>query len=430
MELAMKKKHFYILFSFLITAALLSCQRETSKSGDIGSVQQELYFCPMHPQITSEDPKYKCPICGMDLVPQKQDGPGDAGGLHDDIKPLAPVTVSPDQKRLLGITFGTVEKRPISRDIRTSARIVPDETRLYRVTAKIEGYVDELFVNVTGQAVNKGEPLLSIYSPELVASQEEFLTALTAARHMADSSHEAVSRGATSLVTAARRRLKLWDITDAQISRIEKTGKAEKNLRLFAPSGGYVIEKNVLAGQKIMPGEPLLVIADLSTVWAEADIYESDLPYITVGMPVTLTLPYWPGKSFPGTVRFLNPFLDPQTRTLKARMNIENPELVLKPDMLGSAVLQYALGDRLAVPESAVLRTGTKSYVFRAGAADHLMPVEVSTGLKADGWYELLSGLEEGDRVVTSANFLIDSESSLKAALQAVTGGGHDPAAH
>jgi Cu(I)/Ag(I) efflux system membrane fusion protein len=379
----------------------------------------------MHPQITSEDPQYKCPICGMDLVLKKTTGaaPSGADGLHDETRPLAPITVSADQKRLLGITFGTVEQRPITREIRTSARIVPDETRLYRVTTKIEGYVDELFVNVTGQEVKKGQPLLSVYSPELVASQEEFITALQAAGHLSLSSHEEVAWGGKGLVESARRRLKLWDISDAQIARLEKTGRPEKNLRLFAPASGYVIEKNVLAGQKIMPGEPLLVIADLSTVWAEADIYESDLPYITVGMPVTLDLPYWPGKSFQGTVNFLNPFLDPQTRTLKARMNIKNPGLVLKGDMLGSATLQYDLGSRLAVPETAVMRTGTQSYVFKAAEADHLLPVSVTLGIKADGYYELLSGLHAGDRVVTSANFLIDSESSLKAVLQAITGG-------
>lgn len=422
----------------------------------------QIYICPMHPQITSENPKYKCPICGMDLVPKKTTGPASTGkkiryrstmnpgetsdapgkdsmgmdmvafeeeapagteGLQNAVKPLAPIIVTADQKRLLGMTFGTVEERPITREIRTSARIVPDETRLYRVTTKIDGYVDELFVNVTGQKVKKGEPLLSVYSPELVASQEEFLTALQAARQLSRSSHKEVARGGRGLVTSARRRLKLWDISDAQIARLEKTGTIEKNLRLFAPAGGYVIEKNVLAGQKIMPGEPLLVIADFSTVWAEADIYESDLPYITVGMPVTLDLPYWPGKSFEGTVNFLNPFLDPMTRTLKARMNIQNPELVLKGDMLGTAVLHYGLGDRLAVPETAVMRTGTQTYVFVAGETDELQPVAVTIGIRADGYFEVLSGLKAGDRVVTSANFLIDSESSLKAILQAITGG-------
>ncbi len=462
----MKSKAVWFPLLFILTVALLmpACQKgpEEHLEATKEPAAKTLYICPMHPQITSPDPKYKCPICGMDLVPKKKAGetapakkikyrstmnpgeisdtpgkdsmgmemapfeaaaPAGSKGLHEETKPLAAVTVSVDQKRLLGITFGTVEQRPITRDIRTSARIVPDETRLYRVTTKIEGYVDELFVNVTGQEVKKGEPLLFIYSPELVAAQEEFLTALAASGQVSGSSHESIAQGGKSLVAASRRRLKLWDISDEQIARLEKTGKIEKNLKLAAPAGGYVIEKNVLAGQKIMPGDALLKIADLSTVWAEADIYESDLPYVTVGMPVTLTLPYWPGKSFQGEVNFLNPFLDPQTRTLKARMNIANPELVLKTDMLGSATLRYSLGTRLAVPETAVMQTGSRSYVFAAGDGDELRPVEVKVGLRADGYYELLSGLKAGEKVVTSSNFLIDSESSLKAALQAITGG-------
>ena len=462
----MKSKAVWLPLLIILTVALLmpACQKgpEQKNEATKESAAEALYFCPMHPQITSLDPKYKCPICGMDLAPKKKTGeaaptkkikyrstmnpgeirdrpgkdsmgmemapfeqtaPAGAEGLHAGTKPLAPIVVSADQKRLLGITFGAVEQRPITRDMRTSARIVPDETRLYRVTTKTEGYVDELFVNVTGQAVQKGEPLLSIYSPELLASQEEFLTARAAAGQVSGSSHESIARGGASLADAARRRLKLWDISDAQISRLERTGKIEKNLKLLAPAGGYVIEKNILAGQKIMPGDPLLVIADFSTVWAEADIYESDLPYVTVGMTVTLTLPYWPGKSFQGEVIFLNPYLDPQTRTLKARMNLANPGLLLKGDMLGTAILRYDLGSRLAVPETAVMQTGSRSYVFAAGEGDQLRPVEVTVGIRADGYYELLSGLKAGDRVVTSSNFLIDSESSLKAALQAITGG-------
>jgi Cu(I)/Ag(I) efflux system membrane fusion protein len=324
----------------------------------------------------------------------------------------------------MGLTFGTVEMRNIVREIRTSARIVPDETRLYRVTTKIDGYVDRLFVNVTGQEVKKGQPLLTVYSPELVASQQELLTALPFAEHLSKSSHESIAESGEKFVEAARKRLKLWDISDAQIARLEKTGQVEKYLTMYAPSSGYVIEKLVLPGQKIMPGEPLLTVADFSTVWAEADIYESDLPYVRIGMPVTLTLSYWSGKSFPGEVSFLNPFLDPQTRTLKARMNIANPELLLKGDMYGDAILRYDLGEKLAVPETAVMQTGKRSYVFAAGEGDEIRPVEVNVGTRTEGYYELLSGLKAGDRVVVSANFLVDSESSLKAALQAITGGG------
>jgi len=447
----------------LLTAAtlVLSCQKETPKQRSAAATaEKELYICPMHPQITSDKPG-DCPICGMRLVYKEAEKPKPAAAASGKItkyrstmnqnevsdKPgkdsmgmdmvpfkveaasagapsgLAAISVSEFHRKHMGLTFGTVEMRNIIKDVRTSARIVPDETRMYRVTTKIDGYVEMLFVNVTGQEVKKGQPLLSIYSPELVATQQEFLTSLPFAEQLSHSTHDSISSSGKQFVAAARKRLKLWDISDEQIKRLEKTGKVEKFITLYAPATGYVFEKTVLAGQKIMPGEPLLVVADLSTVWAEADIYESDLPYITIGMPVILTLPYWPGKSFQGEVSFLNPFLDPQTRTLKARINIENPELILKPDMLGSAVLHYGLGSRLAVPETALMQTGSRSYVFAAGDGDELRPVEVKVGIRAEGCYELLSGLKAGDRVVTSANFLIDSESSLKAALQAITGG-------
>lgn len=382
------------------------------------SSEKPLYLCPMHPQITSDKPG-SCPICGMDLVEKKQEA------RSSDTTPagLATVNISQAKRGLMGLSLSPVEKRHLQKEIRTSARIVPDETKLYRVTTKIDGYVEKLYVNVTGQEVRKGQPLLSIYSPELVASQQEFLAAVPYAEQMSHSEHHSISESGQQLLEASRNRLKLWDISNAQIDRLQKTGTVEKYLTLFAPSSGYVIEKNVLAGQKIMPGEPLLVVADLSEVWAEADVYESDLPYITTGMPVTLTLSYWPGKTFEGKVSFLFPYLDPQTRTLKARMNVANPELLLKAEMYADAYLFYDLGECIAVPEAAVMNTGARSYVFTAGNDDELIPVEVKLGTRVQGYYEVLEGLKEGDTVVRSANFLVDSESSLKAALQAITGG-------
>jgi RND family efflux transporter MFP subunit len=390
-----------------------------SKTGTpADDVDKAFYLCPMHPQITS-DKSGSCPICGMDLVLKQQES------QSSDTTPagLATVNISQAKRGLMGLTFSSVEKRRLQKEIRTSARIVPDETKLYRVTTKIDGYVDKLYVNVSGQEVKQGQPLLSVYSPELVASQQEFLAAVPYAEQLSHSSHHSIAESGEKLLEAARRRLQLWDITDAQIDRLQRTGKVEKYLTLFAPSRGYVIEKNVLPGQKIMPGEPLLVVADLSSVWAEADIYESDLPYVHVGMPVALSLSYWPGKTFEGTVSFLFPYLDPQSRTLKARMNVSNPELLLKGEMYADAHLLYDLGECVAVPETAVMNTGARSYVFLAGQDEEIIPREVRVGNRVEGYYEVLDGLQAGERVVTSANFLVDSESSLKAALQAITGG-------
>jgi Cu(I)/Ag(I) efflux system membrane fusion protein len=338
------------------------------------------------------------------------------------------VNVSSSARERIGLTVGEVERRPILREVRTVARVVADEKRLHRVTVKIDGWVEQLFVAVTGQEVVRGEPLLTIYSPELLSSQVEYLTARRAAEKLLASDDPSLEAAASELLASARRRLELWDISDAQIERLERTGDAEKYLTIHAPASGVVLERNVLPGERVMPGAVLMTVADLGAVWADASIYESDLPFVRVGMPFELTLPYWPGKSFTGEVIFVSPTVDPATRTLVARLAVPNRGLLLKPGMYGDARLLYDLGECLTIPESAVMFAGTRVYAFRDEGGGRLVPVEIRIGIRGEGRYELISGLSEGDRVVTSANFLIDSESSLEYALKSLTRGAGAPA--
>ncbi len=388
------------------------CRERASSQGVARAVK---YTCPMHPSVVSDRPG-QCPICGMDLV--LVEPANMRSGMEtstSQVPGLVAVTIHPEARQRMGLALDTIGKRSLSRTLRTSARIVPDETRQVRVTTKVEGWVESLFVGATGQTVKKGDPILSIYSPDLVSAQQEYLIALKAKA-------SASNGGESGLLAAARRRLQLLDITEVQIGQLEKRGEPVKALTLYAPVSGRVTEKSVLTGQKIMPGESLLVVSDFSTVWGEADIYESDLPFVHEGLPLEIILPYWPGKVFKGTISFVAPTLDPVSRTVKARLEIPNPEYLLKPEMYAEARLSYSLGERLAIPEAAVMRTGEHNYAFRDGGDSALLPVEVGLGARVEGYYEVLSGLKAGDRVVTSANFLVDSESSMRAALESVSG--------
>ncbi len=400
---------------------LVGCGKKTEVHEQKAAIK---YHCPMHPTIVADTPG-DCPICGMRLVPIEEEESGPDSSAHasmSNVAGQASISISPQSRQTMGLELGTVEKRVLARDIQTSARIVADETRLHHVTVKVNGWVNELYASITGQAVKNGQPLLTVYSPDLLSAQQEYITALQTADKVRGGSNADTRKGANDLVDSARRRLELWDVSEEQIHRVERTRQVEKYVTLYAPMGGVVIERNISAGHNIQAGEVLMTIADLTQVWGDADIYQSDLPYVRVGMPLELSLPYWPDKTFRGKVIFVSPTLDPETRTLKARLEIPNPDLLLRPGMYGDASLEYALGEKLSIPADAVMFSGRNTYAFREENDGHLVPTSIKVGTRGAGWYELLDGLKEGDRVVVSANFLVDSESSLKAALEAMSG--------
>jgi Cu(I)/Ag(I) efflux system membrane fusion protein len=335
------------------------------------------------------------------------------------------MVVSPERLQSIGVKFDLVAQRPLERQIRTVGRVEVDETRLAHVNIKIEGWIDELFVNYTGERVKKNQLLFTVYSPELVATQQEYLLALKSRRTLGRSEFQEVAAGAQSLLEAAQQRLRLWDIPDHQIEELARTGKVLKALHNHSPIHGTVINKVALVGMHVNPGDELYTIADLSHIWIIADIYEYELPLIKVGQTATVTLSYDPGTVLQGKVTFIYPTLDAQTRTAKVRFELDNPEEQLKPGMYANVELTIPLGTRLVIPREAVLESGERQVIFIHHGGGALEWRTVKLGTRAGDWIEVLDGLKEGDHVVTSANFLIDSESRLKTAVGGMQGMQH-----
>jgi Cu(I)/Ag(I) efflux system membrane fusion protein len=330
------------------------------------------------------------------------------------------IRLTADQIRTFGVTFGTVETRPLEKTIRTVGLVSFDETRIAYVAPKIGGYVERLHVDFTGKPVGRGQPLLEIYSPELVSAQEELLLARRLDERLGASGVEGVAAGSTDLLASAWRRLRYWDISEAQIERVLRTGEVQKTLTLHAPVSGIVMEKNVLVGQAVDPGENLYLIADLSEVWVEAELFEADVALIHEGMPATIEVAALPGQTFEGRVEYVYPTLREETRSMKARISLPNPGGRFKPGMFATVRLQRSLGEVLAIPSSAVLRTGDDAIAFVDMGEGRLMPQELTLGIAADEYVEVVEGVERGMRVVTSAQFLLDSESNLAEVMRAM----------
>ena len=332
------------------------------------------------------------------------------------------VNVSPEKQQLVGIRTAVAEIRPLVKKIRTVGIVTYDETKVAQVFSKVDGWIEKLFVNYTGKLVEKGQPLFTYYSPELVSTQEEYLLALRARETLGASSLKEISMGSVTLLEASRRRLALWDISEEQIDELQKNGQPKRTLTMFSPISGFVIKKDAVQGMKVMPDKELYTITDLSAVWVNADIYEYELANVRLGQKATITLSYFPAQTFSGRVSWISPVLEEKTRTTKVRLEFANRDFKLKPEMYANVEIEVDGGKKLAIPDEAVLDSGIRKIVFIDKGEGRYAPAEVKLGGKFDGYSEILSGLSPGERIIASASFLLDSESRLTEAMGAMAG--------
>jgi len=372
------------------------------------------YQCPMHPQVIQDHPG-DCPICGMKLVAMPAgDAPPADPGAGPTLPGLSTVRIDAERQQLIGLTTQPVKEAQVGGEIRTTARLTPDETRIRHIHVKVDGYVEKLYVDFVGMAVQKGQPLLTFFSPDFVSAQQEFLLAQKTRRALEGGTLQGSGQ---DLLDAARKRMALWDIPASDMDYLERTGEVKKSLMLRSPITGVVTAKTAVEGNRLTPNDTPFEITDLGQLWAIADVYEPELPRVKVGMPADLTLGAFPGKTFTGRVTFIDPQVDPRTRTTKARVELANLGGVLKPEMYGEMVIRSQTRRGLVVPIDAVLDSGTRKVVFVALGEGRFEPREVQTGSSLGEAIEILSGVRAGEQVVTRANFLVDSESRLKAAL-------------
>jgi RND family efflux transporter MFP subunit len=345
----------------------------------------------------------------------------DASGGHPTKAGKGIVYISSARQQMIGVRTAVIEHQALGGTVRTVGTVAFDETRVTMVNTKIAGWVDRVFVDYVGKAVRKGQPLFSVYSPELVSTQKEYLLALKARRQLAASEFEDTRAGAESLVSAARERLRLWDVTDAQVAELEHSGEARRVLTVYAPFSGIVQERSVFPGQYVTPEMTTFKIADLSRVWVLAQVFEYEAPLLKLGLPATIEFPYGQSsRSLQGQVTYVYPEVDAQTRRVQIRAEFKNPGLEFKPNTYVTVTLKTAAGHQLAIPREAVIDTGTKRYAILAHPNGYFEPREVQVGTPAGDFLPVTAGLEAGDRVVTSAQFLIDSETNLQSAMQSM----------
>jgi Cu(I)/Ag(I) efflux system membrane fusion protein len=320
----------------------------------------------------------------------------------------APLEVGPEVQERIGVTIGEVKREPLHMSVRTVGIIRPDETKEARIHLRTDGWVEKLFVNYTGQEIHKGDPLLQIYSQEFFRAQFDYVNAVRGVRD------RSLPGGERTLTDLAVQKLRLLGVSEPEIKELERTGQTREYMTLRSPVTGTVLSKDVLEEEYVMPAKELYVVADLATVWVQAKIYEYELPHIERGKEATVTVPALPGRQFAGKVVFIKPTVEEATRTVEVRVELPNPDHRLKPGMFADIVIAHDMGEGLLVPASAVIRTGTRDVAYRVDQG-RFLPVEVELGaIPFDDRFQVLKGLEAGDRVVTSANFLIDSESRLR----------------
>jgi RND family efflux transporter MFP subunit len=331
--------------------------------------------------------------------------------------PLAPVQLSVERLQSIGVKFGVVERKPVNDEIRATGTVAIDEARLSYVQTRISGHVEKVFADATYQYVRKGQRLFTIHSPELVVAEREYLLAKQNAKNLSQSTVPGVAEGVASLLDSSRERFEQWNIPEQEIARLESTGQVVEAMEIVSPVSGYITERNALPNLNVQPETRLYTIADLSSVWVLAQIFQNDLARIRIGAPTSLSLDSYPGRAFRGKVDFIYPDVDMTTRTARVRLLFSNPNLTLSPGMFVNVTLQVPLGNQLVIPVSGVLQSGTRQIVFVDRGAGYLEPREVQLGPQAGDQYIVLKGLKDGERIVTSANFLIDSESQLQAAI-------------
>ena len=398
----------------------------TAGTADKGGRKILYWVDPMHPAYKSDKPGI-APDCGMKLEPVYADGgaaspTAPAGAVDASTMEAGTVQITPEKQQLIGVKYEQVEFGGGSRTNRAPGKVAIDETRIGHVHTKVEGWIDKVFVDFTGKLVEKGQPLLTIYSPDMLASQRELLLAAKAKTIMKDSALPSGFDQSESLLLATRRRLELWDLSEAQIDQVLKTGEPIKNITLYSPMTGYITDRKAFPQLKVMPDTDLYTIVDLSHVWIMADVFEYEAPNIRVGQTARVSLEALPGRVFNARIDFLQPQVDPMTRTLKVRLNMDNPGVLLKPDMYADVEFVVSNPSKLTVPADAVLNAGERQTVFIDRGNGYLEPRQVKTGDREGDRIQILSGLSGGERVVTSGNFLIDSESQMKAAASGMGG--------